>query len=109
MRRFRSGSGWHAVGLRRPEIIWTETMGRARRDRGAEQVGLAIHRGEQDRTPAGSRERRGRRGRGEGDQHWSAVDIFAMIIAAFRVILPPMIAILAAATAAYGLFMLLFG
>ncbi len=131
MRRFRSGSGWPAVGLRRPEIIWTETMGRGRNDHGAGRADLAIHREDRDRparqdrdggggaredrdVAAGMREdrdagRRGDVGDAGRDEHWSALDIFAMIIAAFRVLLPPMLAILAAAAAAYGLFMLAFG
>jgi hypothetical protein len=43
------------------------------------------------------------------EHHWRAVDILAMVIAALGVMLPLVLAVLAAVAAAYGLFMLAFG
>jgi hypothetical protein len=67
------------------------------RRRAARGNGSAEHHGN-DNT--GSRAR---------EQHWSLVDVVAMIIAAFRIILPLVLVLLAAAAGAYGLFMLAFG
>jgi hypothetical protein len=42
-------------------------------------------------------------------QHWRAVDVAAMIIAALQVVLPFVLVLVAAAAGVYGLFMLAFG
>jgi hypothetical protein len=95
MPRFRKGAGWHAAELRRPELVWTETMqGRRATSGGTGREG--------DRARDTDR-------RSRGEQHWRAVDILAMVIAALQVMLPLVLAILAAVAGAYGLFMLAFG
>jgi ABC-type Fe3+ transport system permease subunit len=88
MPRFRKGAGWHAAELRRPELVSAEQLSRRR-------VG-ASDEGEASRTV----------GR---EQHWRAVDILAMVVAALQVMLPLVLVILAAVAGAYGLFMLAFG
>ena len=85
MPRFRKTAGWHAPGLRRPELIASEML----RDR------LRLR---SDDEHSGNR-----------DEHWSAVDIIAMVLAALQVVLPYVLVIIAAAAGAFGLFMLAFG
>jgi ABC-type Fe3+ transport system permease subunit len=83
MPRFRKNAGWHAAGLRRPELVWSESTFTHRR-KGSDADGRA------------------------GQQHWRALDVAAMILAALQVILPYVFVLLAAVAGAYGLFMLAF-
>jgi len=84
MPRFRKEPSRRTLELTRPELVWT-------------RVGEHSH---------GEGKERGQAGR---QQHWRAVDVIAMILAALQVVLPIAAVILAGAGAAYLLFMLAFG
>ena len=107
MPRFRKENAEYAAGLRRPEIVWHEASGRAPGGPGGRRSRRARDGGTRAGTGTGTG---GNKGLGRDAEHrWSLLDIGAMILAALQVILPFVLILLAAVTAAYGLFMLAFG
>jgi hypothetical protein len=81
--------------------------------RGARPSNGASRRGAELRRPELVFPYSGARGsgprRGEQPARWRPVDVLLLVYAALRVMLPLILAILGAAAAGYGLFMLAFG